>query len=52
MSKLNINLLSDKNYSIRSGLLDLKVQLTINDYIKDTIKMKSIMESLDKKLTY
>ena len=31
---------------------DIKVQSTINDNIKDTITMKSIIESLDKKLTY
>ena len=39
MSKSNINLLSDKDYLIRSGLLDIEIQSIINDYIKDTNEM-------------
>ena len=42
MSKSNINLLSDKDYHFVDHL-DLEIQSTINDYIKDTIKMKSII---------
>ena len=35
--------------SATSLISDVEVQSTINNYIKDTIKMKSIMECLDKK---
>ena len=50
MNNSSTCLISDKDYSVRSGLLDFEIQSTINDYIKDTIKIKSIMKSLDKNL--
>ena len=36
--------------SCTSLISDIEVRSTINDYIKDNIKMKSIMESLDNNL--
>ena len=38
--------------SFTSLIFYIKVQSTINDYIVDIIKMKSIIKSLDNKLTY
>ena len=32
-----------------SLISDIGIQSTVNDYIKDTIKIKSMMECLDKK---